>query len=331
MLAEAILSRESKEGMRRFDMRRDLEPLADLIDTAFVAEAEPTRSPIVAEMRRLAKAGPLLWLLDASYAGLSPLMSGFVWISGNTLVGNVTLSPEGGHTGLWTVSNVAVHPGFRGQGIAHQLMQSALQEARRKGARIILLEVQTDNSPAQKLYRGLGFERYDAIAELRLPALRRLDLQPELAVPLRKRSGRDWRKLYGFFAAVTPPAALAIRPIPPAHYRMDIGMRLERLLDDFAYRCQRSDWVCDHDGEIAAVLQLTGQYGSAAHRLQMDVHPAHRGTLEHALLAAGLHKLQSFPEREVAATASTSHPQALEAFQRAGFRTVRILDQMRAK
>jgi hypothetical protein len=78
MFAEAILARRPDTGLRRFDMRRDLQQLADLIDLAFESEIEATRSSIVAEMRRLARAGPLLWLLDASYATLSPLMGGFV-------------------------------------------------------------------------------------------------------------------------------------------------------------------------------------------------------------------------------------------------------------
>jgi GNAT superfamily N-acetyltransferase len=332
MLAEAIAARESRaseEGPRPFDLGRDLGPLADLMDRAFVSEAEPTRVPIVAEMRRLAKAGPLLWLFDASYAALAPLMRGFVWISKGRLVGNVTLSPDGGHRGLWIISNVAVDPDFRGHGIAHQLMEASLQEARGKGARMVLLEVQTDNAPAQQLYGELGFKTYDTVAELSLPALNRPGQQPLAPVPLRPRRPRDAQELYEFFQAVTPAAVQAIKPILPSHYHMDFWMRLERWLDDVLYRCQRSDWIREQGGNISGVLQLTGQYTNAAHRVQIDVLPTHRGTLEDALLAAGLHKLGAFPERDVTTTVSTSHPQALEAFRRAGFRTIRTLDQMR--
>jgi ribosomal protein S18 acetylase RimI-like enzyme len=334
MLAEAVLSRKPDQGLRPFDMRRDLQQLADLIDLAFVSETEPSRSSIVAEMRRMAKAGPFLWLLDASYAALSPLMGGFVWIDHGRLAGNVTLSAESGQRVLWTITNVAVHPDFRGQGIGHELTKAALDQARNKGARSVVLEVETDNAPAQQLYHELGFERYDTKAELSLPALRRSGRLHGSSMSLRKRRANDWQRLYDFFRAVTPAAVQAIKPVLSHQYRMDIGMRLNRWLDDWLYRCQRSDWILEHaeprqtNGAISAVLQITGQYTGAAHRLQMDVHPEHRGNVEDQLLAAGLDRLRSFPERDVVSTVSTSHSQGLGAFQKAGFRTIRTLDQM---
>jgi ribosomal protein S18 acetylase RimI-like enzyme len=337
MFAEAILARQADTGLRRFDMRRDLRPLADLIDSAFESEIEAARSSIVAEMRRLSQAGPLLWLLDASYATLAPVMGGFVWMADGKLVGNVTLTAERGARGLWTISNVAVLPGFRRRGIARQLMEAALDEACRKGARAAVLEVQTDNEAAQQLYHKLDFEGYDTIAEMRLPALRgpgQRRLSAVLPAPsagpvaLRKRRPADWQKLYEFFRVITLPAVQAIRPVLPQQYRMDIGLRLKRWLDDWMYRCQRSDWVLERDGEISAVLQVTGQYTDAPHRLQMDIGPEYRGILEDELLAAGLQRLVGFPDRDVVSTVESTPPQALEAFRRAGFQTLRILDQM---
>jgi ribosomal protein S18 acetylase RimI-like enzyme len=346
MFAEAILSRKPDTGLRRFEMRRDLPQLADLIDLAFESEIEAARSSIVAEMRRLASAGPLLWLLDASYGTLSALMGGFVWIDNGRLVGNATLSSENRLEGLWTITNVAVHPSFRGQGIGHRLMEAALDEACHRGARAVVLEVQTQNQPAQHLYHALGFELYDTVAELRLPALngpgRRnpsAGISPALAGsgPVRKRRPADWQQLYEFFQAVTPRAVQAVKPVLPQNYRMDIGLRLNRWLDDLMYRCQQSDWILEEPGsrhppaqrgEIDAVLQITGQYADAPHRLQMDVRTECRGTLEDGLLAVALHKLGGFPDRDVVSTISASYLQALEAFRRVGFQTVRILDRM---
>ena len=328
MIAEAILARRPEQGPRPFNMRRDLQQLADLIDLAFAAEIEPSRSSIVAEMRRLAKAGPLLWLLDASYATLSPLMGGYVWIEHGKLVGNVTLSAESSQRGMWIITNVAVHPDFRGRGIARQLMAAALDEAHSNGAHSIVLEVQSENAPAQQLYRTLGFKRYDTITELRLAALRVSGQRHSPSPALRKRRPGDWQVLYDFFQAVTPLEVQAVKPVLSDHYRMDIGMRLSRWLDDLTYRRQKSDWILEQDGKISAVLQITGQYSEAAHRLQLDVHPERRGAIEDALLAAALHALSAFAERDVFSTVSASHPQALDAFHRNGFQTVRILDQM---
>lgn len=328
MLAEATVSTRREEGLRRFDMRRDLLPLADLIDLAFASRDERARRSLVAEMRRVGRAGPLLWLLDASAATFWPLISGFVWVSSGRLVGNVTLVREGDRRNVWTISNVAVHPDFRGRGIAHQLLRATLDEARRQGASVVLLEVERGNVPAQQLYSEFGFEVYDTLAELSLPSPRRSIWRHAPAVTLRRRLASDSEGLYRLFQVVTPVAVQKVKPLSRDDYCMGIGMRLSRWLDDALYRCQRSDWILEHDHDIVAMMQVVGQYSRAEHRLQLDVHPNYRGTVEESLLVTGLHILRSFPDREVVSTVSMSHSEAWQAFRQAGFREVRVLDQM---
>lgn len=55
------------------------------------------------------------------------------------------------------VNNVAAHREFRRMGIGRALMQAAVDEARRRGARQVLLEVRASNKAAQLLYTELGF------------------------------------------------------------------------------------------------------------------------------------------------------------------------------
>ncbi len=74
--------------------------------------------------------------------------------------------PARGVTGyivFWVVAdemhilNLAVEQAHRRRGIAKHLVQSALEEAYAKGARIAYLEVRASNAAAQKLYLKLGF------------------------------------------------------------------------------------------------------------------------------------------------------------------------------
>ncbi|MBY6275149.1 ribosomal protein S18-alanine N-acetyltransferase [Symbiobacterium thermophilum] len=61
---------------------------------------------------------------------------------------------------LWEmahVTNVAVHPEFRGRGIGERLMRELIRIAYRRGAVRMTLEVRVGNFPAQALYRKLGF------------------------------------------------------------------------------------------------------------------------------------------------------------------------------
>lgn len=71
-----------------------------------------------------------------------------------------------GYAGLFAPSNsptadiqtIAVAPDARRQGLGRVLMLQLINEARRRGAREVFLEVRADNPGAQDLYRSLGFE-----------------------------------------------------------------------------------------------------------------------------------------------------------------------------
>ena len=55
------------------------------------------------------------------------------------------------------ITNVAVCPEYRKQGIADAILTEALAEAQKRGAQTIYLEVRESNLPAQKLYEKHGF------------------------------------------------------------------------------------------------------------------------------------------------------------------------------
>jgi [ribosomal protein S18]-alanine N-acetyltransferase len=55
------------------------------------------------------------------------------------------------------IATIAVHPDYRGQGIAQELLSTALIESIRKGVRSATLEVRQHNGPAQRLYQRFHF------------------------------------------------------------------------------------------------------------------------------------------------------------------------------
>ena len=56
------------------------------------------------------------------------------------------------------INNVAVHPDFRGKGIAEAAMRLVLKEVRDNGAAFVTLEVRVSNAGAIHLYEKLGFK-----------------------------------------------------------------------------------------------------------------------------------------------------------------------------
>ncbi|GEA14084.1 ribosomal-protein-alanine acetyltransferase [Moorella sp. E308F] len=70
-----------------------------------------------------------------------------------------------GYAGMWIIldeahiTNVAVHPRYRGRRLGELLLKVLMQEAVRLGADRMTLEVRVSNRPAQRLYERLGFAR----------------------------------------------------------------------------------------------------------------------------------------------------------------------------
>ena len=75
------------------------------------------------------------------------------------LVGDKVVS----YAGFWFVldeahiTNVAVRPEYRRQGIGRKMMDILLAEARKRDIVTISLEVRVSNKAARELYKGLGF------------------------------------------------------------------------------------------------------------------------------------------------------------------------------
>lgn len=69
-----------------------------------------------------------------------------------------------GYAGMWQIldeghiTNVAVSPEHRRQGIAAAVLNTLIVEGGRRGIRAFTLEVRASNVAAQELYRGFGFQ-----------------------------------------------------------------------------------------------------------------------------------------------------------------------------
>lgn len=55
------------------------------------------------------------------------------------------------------ISNVAVHPDYRGRGVSRRMLEMLIREAREGGVESFTLEVRAGNRPAIRLYESFGF------------------------------------------------------------------------------------------------------------------------------------------------------------------------------
>ncbi len=70
------------------------------------------------------------------------------------------------YCGMWLIldeahiTNIAVHPGYRGRKIGERLMRQMMELAVALGGRRMTLEVRPSNQTARNLYAKLGFEEH---------------------------------------------------------------------------------------------------------------------------------------------------------------------------
>lgn len=79
-----------------------------------------------------------------------------VALDGDRVVGYVGSQSVLGETDMM---NIAIHPAYRRQGIAEELVEALVEALKEKGNHCLMLEVRQSNEPARKLYEKLGFSQ----------------------------------------------------------------------------------------------------------------------------------------------------------------------------
>ncbi len=81
----------------------------------------------------------------------------FVAETGGDVVGYITTYTDA-NAGIGHIPNLAVRPGYRGQGIGRRLIEHALDHFRRQGMAYSRIETLETNEVGYRLYTSMGFE-----------------------------------------------------------------------------------------------------------------------------------------------------------------------------
>lgn len=150
--------RPSHPHIRRFDVRRDMRAVADLVERCFAETLDADGRRTIDNMRSQAMNPQFLRWVSGVGGRPSGVFGGFVWEQDGAIVGNLSLIPMPSRKRKTVlIANVAVDEAFRRRGIARALTQAAIEEAGRRAVDDIWLHVRTDNPGALALYRRLGF------------------------------------------------------------------------------------------------------------------------------------------------------------------------------
>ena len=253
MIAVSAPTIHSSDPIRKIDLARDLNPVADLIELCFPIHLDPDGKTYVNEMRKAARDMRLMgWL--SSISDLEPMRSsGFVWEVDGRIVGNLSMIPlrKSGRR-VYLIANVAVHPDFRRHGIARKLTQRALVHLAQQRVTEVGLQVRDDNPPAINLYRSLGFKDQAARTTWRIhPAGFKSGLitaQDGLSVRRRRRG--DWEVQRDALEEVYPQAIVWNLPVNFHRFRPGVYQTIANFLEGALLK----HWAVCVDGKCQGVI-----------------------------------------------------------------------------
>lgn len=326
-------SHAMQNGVRPFDIARDLRPVAELIAEAFATELDERGVAALREMRVMSRLGGVLGVLNRTTGELQDFFGGFVWVEDGKVVGNITVQRADKFGSRFQIANVAVAPPYRGRGLSRKLMERALDYVREQGGRWAVLQVYAHNQVARTLYDHMGFEEVggsvDMLAERIPPAWP----APGSIPHFRSFAPGEWQPLYELANKQLGTAAQWWRAVRRADFELPIEQQVGewfwRALGrrDVYRRCIQPVYTANAPFEAALIVEA--QRWGGRHRLQLWVRPEKYGSHERALVAWVLNTLQDYPRLPVQTTISKDHLAAQEVLQQAGFRSLRTLLTLR--
>jgi ribosomal protein S18 acetylase RimI-like enzyme len=302
--------------LRAFDVRHDLDAVADLVEVCFANTLDADGRRYIQQMRSAARSPSYLLWAAAVAERVSLPLTGFVWEEKGHLVGNLSLIPfttQGRR--LYLIANVAVDPVYRRHGIARELTTRALDYVRERGASSVWLHVREENLAALALYKSLGFveqtRRTTWESERRLPSTLIWEEHSELAdVSIVPRRSHHWSLQRKWLKRVYPPEIAWHMTFRFTALRPGLWGALYRLFSGIQVR----QWAALKDNQLLGVLAWHPLFSRSDH-LWLATTPEYEDMAIRGLLLHLQRNLAS--RRELAVEYPAEH--ASQAFTAAGF------------
>lgn len=292
-MTAAVVLRESKPapGLRRLRRWRDMGGVAALISRSFPRGVDRGGRRMLAEMSALGRAGILGWLVAPLVVPSTAYSEGFVWEEAGSIIGNASLTEVEGCPGRFVLANVAVDPDYQRRGIGRALVEASMDLARKRGATLLLLQVEPDNRPAVHLYEAQGFQ---TLTKRTLWAFHPLPTAsaPGWALETRPRLPTEWNEHWALAQRLHPEGLVWPHPLHPSIFRGAGG------LGPFGVG-GTAHWVWPAEGRPRGwvTARRTGERGGW--RLVLLLEPEAHGRAERPLLRRALAELERRARRVV--------------------------------
>ncbi len=249
--------------IRKMDLTRDLNTVADLIELCFHIQLDQDGQDYIKEMRKAARDMRLVgWLSTLVEIG-DTRASGFVWEENERIVGNLSLIPFR-HSGVTfnMIANVAVHPEYRRRGIARALTKWALTVLRKSREPYVWLQVRDDNHAAHALYRSMGFVNQCTRTTWRIRPMEMTadEIADNPGLTMRRRQNGDWAFQQEWLRKSYPPLIRWNLPVNFRRFGPGILPNLVNFMDGELHR----HWAFEYEDTLQGVItwQRTNRYAN---------------------------------------------------------------------
>jgi ribosomal protein S18 acetylase RimI-like enzyme len=258
---------QNVSGPRRASFPRDVPSITELVELCFAGKLDYSSRYVLRNVRWIAQRGAVVWKLSFLLGSVNPeeWILASVWEETGKVVGNVTLTLRKREKGAWLMSNVAVHPDFRRQGVGRGLVRFALEEIRARGGQAVYLQVDAQNETAVRLYHELGFEEIGRrITWTRMPGSTSRGATADGCDPayrIAPRRAAEWREEYGLWKAISPAGFAWNTPLFEGIFHPPAAIRLERMVfgeSEEHFLARRGERL---EAALCAVHRLSGWEG----------------------------------------------------------------------
>jgi ribosomal protein S18 acetylase RimI-like enzyme len=240
-------------NLRPIDIRKDLAPIADLIELCFKDHLDLDGQIYLEQMRRAAhNTHYLTWAMSSK---IQMPVSGYVWEDSGRITGNVSLMPvnKDGRR-IYMIANVAVHPDYQRLGIGRALTEQALAYCANQGCRAAWLQVRDDNPMAERIYASLGFiERLRRSTWIVDPARYTPQSIPESSIKPGRRKVMDWAQHAAWLDAIYPPEVRWNLPLKREVFKPGFRQTLWRFFNDLYVH----HWAARRNHQLTGVVSWT--------------------------------------------------------------------------
>ncbi len=248
-----VVANSFERHIRPVQLRKDLQEIADLIEICFSPYLDSEGRDYINHIRT-APRDYASHILDNSTPESSYLpFHGYVWIENNRIVGNLTLILIRRYLKhAYFVANVAVHPDFRGQGIARKLTDKAIEHVLHHKGNSIYLQVRSENTVAQQLYLSHGFEEINRRTQWIFRPDQNRKVTPAVGVKVTSRKKAEWEQQRDWLKSLYPPELAWNFPIQVEKMEPSLFHGVENFLNGIFERT----WSAHQDGKLIGTATL---------------------------------------------------------------------------